>query len=217
MQPCTADGYIPLRNPARLGVQIGDWQYAFSNETPLPTRRSMFGVRMYSLPSARIVSQRCWSVQIQRMFGRSSAGAAPCAARPAAVPTKPRRVIPESMAASLSQAGHCAARRPPSADPALAQTSDCLASPLLRAGQPRVRGGRDSLPGCVPGPGGGALPSSARPAGVPTERPASRWKRCGYGLSPRRWRKSHSHTWLVRSTRSLLAAVTKPRSGSSPS
>ena len=65
----------------------------------------MFGVRMCSLPSDRIVSQRCWSVQIQRMFGLSSPASDWLAARPApAAPTNLRRVIDASTAGRLSHA-----------------------------------------------------------------------------------------------------------------
>ena len=77
----------------------------------------MFGVRMCSLPSDRIVSQRCWSVQIQRMFGLSLCAADELAASPApAAPTNLRRVIDASTAGRLSHAAtnaraHSASRR----------------------------------------------------------------------------------------------------------
>ena len=68
----------------------------------------MFGVRMYSFPSERMVSQRCWSVQIHSMFGRVSAAETACWDATPAAParTKSRREIWELMAVRLShQAG----------------------------------------------------------------------------------------------------------------
>ena len=53
----------------RLGVQMGLWQYVCVNDTPERTRPSMVGVVICGFPSAAIVSNRCWSVQYQRMFG----------------------------------------------------------------------------------------------------------------------------------------------------
>ena len=54
---------------ARLGVQIGLWQYALVNATPCFTSWSNTGVLTWGFPNAPMVSNRCWSVQYQRIFG----------------------------------------------------------------------------------------------------------------------------------------------------
>ena len=56
----------------RLGVQIGLWQYACVNAVPVSTNWSIVGVRTDGFPNAPMVSNRCWSVQYQRMLGRSN-------------------------------------------------------------------------------------------------------------------------------------------------
>ena len=66
----TALGYIPVRKEARLGVQIVDWQYACVKVTASFINESNLGVRMWGFPSAPIVSNRCLSLQYQRMLGR---------------------------------------------------------------------------------------------------------------------------------------------------
>ena len=57
-----AEGYCPLSMLCRLGMQTASLQKAFSNSTPPAARASRFGVITCSLPAARMVSHRCWSV-----------------------------------------------------------------------------------------------------------------------------------------------------------
>ena len=66
---CTALAYCPVKKLVRLGVQIGLWQYAWVNANPSEISRSILGVSTWGLPSAPMVSYRCWSVQIHKMFG----------------------------------------------------------------------------------------------------------------------------------------------------
>jgi hypothetical protein len=54
---------------ARLGVQMGLWQYVWVKAVPSLTSESKTGVRTCGFPKAPIVSKRCWSVQYQSMFG----------------------------------------------------------------------------------------------------------------------------------------------------
>src|SRR5688572_21576536 len=67
-------GYLPVRKDARLGVQIGAWQYAFMKVVPIAASRSRLGVRTYGLPLGPMASERSWSAQYQRMLGRRLAG-----------------------------------------------------------------------------------------------------------------------------------------------
>ena len=49
-------GYMPVKKLARLGVQMGLWQYARRKAVPLATRLSICGVSTCGLPNAPMVS-----------------------------------------------------------------------------------------------------------------------------------------------------------------
>jgi hypothetical protein len=68
---CPRAGNMPVMKLDRLGLQIGLWHSACVKATPSATNASIVGVATCGLPSAPIVSNRCWSVQYQRMLGRS--------------------------------------------------------------------------------------------------------------------------------------------------
>ena len=69
---------------------MGLWQKACVNAVPSATKRSRRGVCTYGLPSAPMVSNRCWSVQYQRTLGGVPRGLAKsvstCRERAAVVP-----------------------------------------------------------------------------------------------------------------------------------
>ena len=65
-------GYLAVRKLARLGVQLALWQYACVKAVPSLAKASIVGVFSCGLPSAPIVSKRCWSLQYQTVFGGRS-------------------------------------------------------------------------------------------------------------------------------------------------
>ena len=52
-------GYMPVRKLARLGVQMGLWQYVLVKLVLSLTKPSKRGVFIYLLPNALMVSKRC--------------------------------------------------------------------------------------------------------------------------------------------------------------
>jgi hypothetical protein len=59
-----------LCGSCRAGIQVGQVAYALEKLSPLRTSRSRLGCNA-ELPSAAMVSNRCWSVMINSISGRA--------------------------------------------------------------------------------------------------------------------------------------------------
>jgi hypothetical protein len=63
---------MPVMRLARPGAHTGLPQYAFRKFTPIPARRSRWGVRTIGWPLAPRTRPLCWSEQMKTILGRAA-------------------------------------------------------------------------------------------------------------------------------------------------